>query len=388
MNKAIYPLLAAQFLSAFADNAILFTVIAMVLKFAELPGWYVPALQSVFLVAYVVLAPWVGPFADNRSKPKVLILGNVVKAAGAVLLLIDIDPLIAYAVVGAGAAIYAPAKYGILPEIAEHDQLVKANGWIEGSTILAIILGMMVGAKVADTSVPLALQGVTALYVASALITLLLPALPARGVAPGPKLIRFIREIEEFLATARARFAILGASLFWAAAATLRVVLVAWAPLVLLAKSAGDIADLTLFLAIGIVAGSVSAPRLIPLEHLRRARLAAYVMALFIVLLALMEALWPTRAVLFFIGVCGGIFVVPINAALQEIGHQSIGSGGAVAIQGFCLNVAMLLAVGLYTFVSAQGVGPINALLALGLLVFAATFGVSRHLPNNGNSVP
>ncbi|MEN8259322.1 MAG: lysophospholipid transporter LplT [Pseudomonadota bacterium] len=386
MNKAIYPLLAAQFISAFADNAILFTIIAMVMQTEQLADWYVPALQSVFLVAFVLLAPWAGPFADNRSKPRVLIFANIIKGAGAVLLLAGLEPLAAYAIVGAGAAVYSPAKYGILPEIAGHGQLVKANSWIEGSTILAIILGMVVGAKIADSSIPLALQGVIVLFAASAAITLLLPALPARGAKAGPRVALFAREMKGFLETSRARFAILGASLFWAAAATLRVILVAWAPLVLMSRSASDIADLTLFLAIGIVAGSVLVPRIIPLEHLRRARLAAYAMSVFIVLLAFMDVVWPTRVVLFVIGMAGGMFVVPINAALQEIGHQSIGSGGAVAIQGFCQNVPMLLAVGFYTLAAALGAGPVAALLVLGLLVFAATFLVARSLANSENS--
>ena len=110
MNKQLYPLLVAQFLSAFADNAILFSVIAMVMQNPHLPGWYVPALQSVFLVAFVVLAPWIGSFADHHPKSRVLILGNIVKAAGACLLLMQVEPLVAYCIVGAGAAIYSPAK--------------------------------------------------------------------------------------------------------------------------------------------------------------------------------------------------------------------------------------------------------------------------------------
>ncbi|MCK5729398.1 MAG: MFS transporter, partial [Methylococcales bacterium] len=152
MNRQIYPLLVAQFLSAFADNAILFTVIAMVIQSNELAPWYIPALQSVFFIAFVIFAPWVGTIADNYPKSRVLILANVIKAAGALLLVMNIEPLIAYCIVGIGAALYSPAKYGILPEIAGREVLVKANSWIEGSTIFAIIFGMVIGAKVADYS--------------------------------------------------------------------------------------------------------------------------------------------------------------------------------------------------------------------------------------------
>lgn len=384
MNKQIYPLLIAQFLSAFADNAILFTVIAMVMQSAQLPGWYVPALQSAFLIAFVLLAPWVGGFADNHPKSRVLIIANLIKAAGAGLLLCNVEPLIAYCVVGVGAAIYSPAKYGILPELAGHEFLVKANSWIEGSTILAILMGMMVGAKVADYSTAWALTGTIVIFMASALITLSLPVrILKHETIPGSRIIAFWREIGSFFSTPRSRFAILGGSLFWAAAATLRVIIVVWAPLILLSQNATEIAELTLFLAIGIIAGSALVPGLIPLEHLRRARMPAYLMAAFIVVLSVMDSIWPARFTLFFIGMMGGMFIVPVNAALQELGQQSIGSGSAVALQGFFQNLAMLLAVGSYTFASAHKVDPVLAMLTLGSLVFGATFLVSLHLPDN-----
>jgi LPLT family lysophospholipid transporter-like MFS transporter len=384
MNKQIYPLLIAQFLSAFADNAILFTVIAMVMQSAQLPDWYVPALQSVFLIAFVLLAPWVGGFADNHPKSRVLIVANLIKAAGAGLLLFNVEPLIAYCVVGVGAALYSPAKYGILPELAGHEFLVKANSWIEGSTILAILLGMIIGAKVADYSVTWALTGTLILFTASALITLSLPVriLKHENIS-GSMIMVFWRQMGSFFTTPRSRFAILGGSLFWAAAATLRVIIVAWAPLVLLSKNATEIAELTLFLALGIIAGSALVPRMIPLEHLRRARIPAYLMAVLIIVLSLTESIWPARFTLFFIGMMGGMFIVPVNAALQELGQQSIGSGSAVALQGFFQNLAMLLAVGGYTFAAAHNITPIFAMFMLGLLVFIAAFWVSVHLPDN-----
>jgi LPLT family lysophospholipid transporter-like MFS transporter len=384
MNKQIYPLLIAQFLSAFADNAILFTVIAMVMKTTQLPGWYVPALQSVFLVAFVVLAPWAGGFADNHSKSRVLIVANLIKAVGAGLLLFKVEPLIAYCVVGVGAALYSPAKYGILPELAGHAFLVKANSWIEGSTILAILLGMIVGAKVADYSIFLALTGTVIMFTASALITVALPArILKHEVGPDSRILAFKRQIGAFFTTPRSRFAILGGSLFWAAAATLRVIIVAWAPLVLLSKNATEIAELTLFLAIGIIAGSALVPLMIPLEHLRRARIPAYLMAISTMLLSLLDSIWPARLTLFFIGMMGGMFVVPVNAALQELGQQSIGSGSAVALQGFFQNLAMLLAVGGYTLAAAHDISPTFAMFMLGLSVFIAAFLVSMHLPDN-----
>lgn len=383
MSKHIYPLLVAQFLSAFADNAILFTVIALVMQTSQPPSWYIPAMQSVFLVAFVLLAPWVGAFADNHAKSRVLIVANLIKAAGAGLLLLKVEPLIAYCIVGVGAALYSPAKYGILPELAGHSGLVKANSWIEGSTILAILTGMVVGAKVADYSIPLALAGTVVLFLISAATTLFLPNNISKTPVAGSKIVLFYQEIRSFLALPRSRFAVLGASMFWAAAASVRVIIITWAPLVLMTHNASDIANLTLFLALGIITGSALVPRLIPLEHLRRVRIPAYLMGLLIMGLSFTDAVWPARLVLLLMGTAGGMFIVPINAALQELGQQSIGSGGAVAMQNFFQNAAMLLAVGAYTLAASLQVGPIVALLTLGGLLVAATFFVVLHLPES-----
>lgn len=388
MTKALYPLLIAQFLSAFADNAILFAVIAMVMQSNHTADWYVPALQSVFLVAFVVLAPWVGAYADTHAKSRVLIVANLIKAAGAALLLVHVEPLLAYCLVGVGAALYSPAKYGILPELVSHDSLVKANSWIEGSTILAILTGMVVGAKVADSSTTWALTGTIVLFLTSALVTLLLPATASKTPPSGSKIVVFYHEVCSFLALPRSRFAVLGASLFWAAAAAVRVILIAWAPLVLMSHNASDIANLTLFLAIGIVVGAALVPRLIPLEHLRRARIPAYLMGGLIVALGFTGDVWPARLVLLLMGTAGGMFIVPINAALQEIGQQSIGSGGAVAMQNFFQNAAMLLSVGAYTLAAAQHVSPVTALWVLGGLLIAATFAVVLNLPDNSKANP
>jgi LPLT family lysophospholipid transporter-like MFS transporter len=383
MNKQIYPLLIAQFLSAFADNAILFTVIAIVMHGEQAASWYVPALQSSFLVAFVLLAPWAGSFADHYAKSRVLIVANLVKALGATLLFMRVEPLLAYCIVGTGAAIYGPAKYGILPELAGHQFLVKANSLIEGSTILAILTGMQIGAKVADHSIDLALAGTIGMFILSALVTLLLPAKAADSPAGGSRILEFGRQMRQFFSTPRSRFSMLGASLFWATAATLRVLIVAWAPVVLALDSATQIAELTLFLALGIITGSALVPRLIPLEHLRRARLPAYLMGAFIVGLGFTDSLWPARGMLFFVGMMGGMFIVPVNAALQELGQLSIGSGAAVALQGFFQNLTMLLAVGGYTVAASRNVDPILSILVLGCLVFAATFLIARHLPDD-----
>ena len=379
--KPVYLLVFAQFLSAFADNAVLFTIIAIVLHAGGRGDWYVPALQSVFLLAYVFLTPWVGTLADRLPKPRVLILANLVKAAGAFALFLGVEPLIGYGVIGIGAAAYGPAKYGILPELTGAGNLVRANGWVEGATIAAILCGTVGGARLADASIDRALVAVISLYVLSGAAALFLPRLPARGVAPGPALRKLIGLIRGLLGSQRARLVLVALSLFWASAATLRVVLVAWAPEVLGVRTATDIAELTVYLAVGIVIGSGLVPRLIPLEHVRRTRFAAYGMGASFLILAGVDQLWPARAVLLAIGVSGGIFVVPLNAAIQQIGHGTAGGGSAVAVQNFFQNGAILAAMGLYTLAAAQGVGSVAIILALGTAVWLSTVLVSLRLP-------
>lgn len=381
MKRNLIVLILAQFLTAFADNAILFTAFALITQELVRGEWYQPALQASFLAAFVLLAPWVGRFADERPKRLVLMAGNSVKGLGAVFMLLQMEPLIAYAVVGVGAAIYGPAKYGILPELIEEKDLVKANGLIEGSTIVAIVLGAVVGAGLADQSIAMALVAVSVLYLLSLLIAMLLPKGGECQRKEGPVVSQFITMMRGFFTNSHARFSMLGASIFWAAAVVLRVMMVAWAPAVLFTSTTSEIASLTVYIAIGIAIGAILVPHLVPIERLRRARLAAYAMGGFIILLAVSNDAVVSKFLLFTIGICGGIFVVPINAALQELGHRSIGAGGAVAIQNFFENIAMLVGTGLYSVALSGGVDPVSAMLFLGVAVMVATTIIAWRLP-------
>lgn len=383
MNKSVYAVLIAQFLSAFADNAVLFTAITLVLTQADSANWYIPALQASFLLAFVFLAPWVGRYADKQAKPTVLFRANLIKAGGAALLFFTIEPLIAFVIIGIGAALYSPAKYGILPELVDEKSLVKANGWIEGSTIIAILSGTVVGAALSEYSIDLALTLVVILYFISALVVLSIKHKVIAGNIEAPAVKSFLSQMKGLLAEPRARYSILGVSLFWASATVLRVLLIAWVPAVLFIYSTTDIALLTLFVAIGIAVGAMFVPKIIPMNCLRRARIAAYAMGIFIVLVATMDNIWIIRAGLFCIGICGGLFVVPINAALQEVGYKTIGSGRAVAIQNFFENLAMLIASGVYAAIAGFNVDPVITMAWLGGIVIVSTLIVSWRLPRD-----
>jgi LPLT family lysophospholipid transporter-like MFS transporter len=381
MNPGLYPLLAAQSLSAFADNVLLFAIVAIVLQAAGALGdWYVPALQSAFLVSFVALGPWVGRWCDQYAKPRVMILANFVKVAGGLLLLAGLEPFIGYTLVGVGAALYSPAKDGILPEFLPRDQLVKANAWMEGSTIVAILLGTGVGGPVADYSVPVALSLGIACFVAAILFTLLIPMVPAYGVEAGGALAQFVKIGRTLLRQSRARLAVAVLSIFWGVSATLRVILVVWIPMKLYSAGAGDIAELTLYLAVGVVIGALAVPRLIPLDRLRRTRYAALAAAFLLLLLALTADLAQAAWALFGIGIASGILMAPLNASVQELGYRTVGSGAAVAVLNVYATATMLLGVGLYALWEALGGGPVAAIVALGLLMLVLAVWISHSL--------
>lgn len=381
MNTDIYKLLSTQFLTAFADNAVLFIAITIVMQQTNIGAWYIPALQASFLVSYVIFAPWVGRFADIRPKRQIMIMANIIKAAGALLLLINIEPMLAYAIVGMGAALYSPAKYGILPEVVKENRLVKINGWVEGSTILAILSGTLVGAMLAEHSISGAIITVIILYVSSAIFAFTLQHNHIAGHSSKNPLHVFYMQVRGLFKTSTARFSLLGVSLFWASATVLRVLLIAWAPAVLLLNSSSDIAKLTLFIAIGIAIGSLLAPLLVPISHLQRTKYAAYAMGGLIIILSFIDTLMAARIALLLIGLCGGLFVVPINAILQDIGHRSIGAGGAVAVENFFNNLAMLAASGVYALVAGAAISPVITMGALGVIVVTVTLVISMRLP-------
>ena len=389
MNRGLNTLIGAQFLSAFGDNAILFTVIALTLEQGGRGNWYIPALQSAFIVAFILLTPWVGRLADRQPKPRVLLGANLIKALGAFAIAFGVEPLVGYAVIGIGAASYGPAKYGIIPDLSTQDQLVRANGWVEGATIAAILTGTVGGARLADHSIPMALGLVIALYFTSGIATLFLPRGPVKLLegedSAWGELLVSMKALGSHQKTCLILIAL---SLFWSIAATLRVVLVAWVPEVLHAETASAIANLTFFMAIGIVIGAAIVPRLIPLNRVRRARFAAYLMGILFILMGYVTQTLQAEVLLLGIGIFGGMIVVPLNASVQEIGHHSIGSGRAVAAQNFFQNSAILLGMGLYSVSAAEGISAVQTILFLGGLVVVSTFILSRFLPKRKEPMP
>lgn len=374
-SRGMLAVLSAQFVSALADNALLFAAIAL-LKSHAVADWQIPMLQEFFVVAFILLAPFVGPFADSYPKGRVMLIANTLKFAGATAMLAGLNPLLSYGLVGIGAAAYSPAKYGILSELVGQDKLVKANSMMEGSTIIAILLGAIVGGKLADSSVNMALIGVCACYLIAAIINVLIPKIPATNKSSTFSILHLLRHFTHALKTLSkdqdARLSLLGTSIFWGAGSTLRLLLVAWVPVALGISDLSMPANLSGAVAIGIAIGAALAARLISLKNVNRVLPVGISIGLLIILFAYSTHLYIAIILLILIGGAGGFYVVPLNALLQERGHETVGSGNAVAVQNFFENSTMLILIGVYIMLERSGMPVVHAATIFGGIIFTA----------------
>jgi LPLT family lysophospholipid transporter-like MFS transporter len=382
-SRGMSAVLAAQFLSAMADNALLFGALAL-LRLERYPDWTDPLLQEFFVGAYILLAPFVGPFADALPKGRVMLLANGLKLLGAFGMCVGVNPFVAYGLVGAGAAAYSPAKYGILAQLVPAQLLVKANGLIESSTIAAILAGAIAGGTLADWSVAGGLAIVTACYAAAIGANLLIPRLapehPLGQVSLGAILRDFWAALKVLIRTPDTRFSMTGTSLFWGTGSTMRFLLVAWVPVALGITSNRMPAYLNAMVAVGIVVGAALAARFVTLNRADRVLPAGVLLGVGVLILSATTQVPAAFVVMAAVGACGGYFIVPLNALLQERGHRSVGAGHAIAVQNLAENAAMLLMIGLYTLAARAGFAVVHiaAVFGIALSVAIALLWLSR----------
>jgi len=362
LNRGFYTILLAQFLSALADNALLFAAIGL-LQFSAAPEWHSPLLQTVFVIAYIVLAPLVGPFADALPKGRVMLIANAVKFAGCLVMLAGLHPLIAYAVVGVGAAMYSPAKYGILTELLPPSRLVVANSWMEGTTVAAIVLGAIIGGALINPLLAssilqnlgmdgfviapkFAIIAITSLYLGAAFVNLFIPRLPIDHKLPSTSPLFILHDFwHSFVLLWRdplGQVSLAVTTLFWGVGATLRLLIIAWAALNL--KYGLDQAtQLTAATAFGIAIGSILAGKFVRLERAISVLPTGIVLGFVPIALIWVESLVPAMLLLLLAGALAGYFVVPMNALLQHRGHLLMGAGHSIAQQNFNENISILL---------------------------------------------
>lgn len=380
MNKGFYTLLSAQFVSALADNALLFAAIALLQKM-HAPDWHEPLLLQFFVISYIVLAPFVGSFADALPKGRVMFISNAIKFIGSLAMILGMPPLFAYGIVGIGAAAYSPAKYGILTELLPPNKLVSANGWMEGSTVLAIILGAIIGGKMAAVNPQGAMIIITGMYLLAAGFNVFIPKLPIDHTIPKKTPFYILGDFyRSFLALWRdplGQVSLSVTTLFWGAGATLRLVVIAWAA-VALNFELDHATQLTATVALGIAIGSVIAARYITLENSVKVLPAGIFMGILVIAMIWVTE-WHLAAVLLFtIGVLSGFFVVPLNALLQHRGHLLIGAGHSIAVQNFNENLGILLLSGGYTLMVKSNIHIDHIVIVFGLFVIISMSLINR----------
>jgi len=382
--------MAAQFFSSLADNALLIAAIALLAQL-HAPAWMTPLLKLFFVLSYVLLAAFVGAFADSRPKGNVMFITNTIKFFGCVAMLLGSHPLMSYAIVGLGAAAYSPAKYGILTELLPPEKLVAANGWIEGLTVGSIILGTVLGGILIsstvsqsllaldmpnfdtgiDTPAESAILIVMMIYVVASLINLKIPDTGARYVSQKTNPIELVKDFAICFKTLwndrLGQISLAVTTLFWGAGATLQFIVIKWAQ-VALHMNLSQGAILQAISAVGVAGGAVYAAWRIPLRKSLNVLPYGVAMGLVVCVLAVYNSdmlpditifsvgklkvslnLLPAYFLLILVGWLAGYFVVPMNALLQHRGHVLMSAGHSIAVQNFNENISVLVMLLIYS---------------------------------------
>jgi len=366
MDRGFFRILGAQFFSALADNALFFAAFAL-LKERQAPEWHLSMLLWCFTVSYVVIAPYAGSFADSMHKGQAMMLCNGIKLIGCLGMLFGLPPILAYAIVGFGAAAYSPAKYGIITEYLPHEKLVEANGWLEGATVFAIILGTIIGGYLSGDSVKNWLESntyqyqigsaqfaiviITLLYILAAIINSQIPKLSTRlkpfHLNPIHQAKEFTWCLKRLWRDPQGQASLAITTLFWGAGATMRLVVLNWA-ILWLAIDLETATRLIAIVAVGIAIGAVIAGRWIPLAKAFSVMPAGIGMGVLVICMLWVNQISVAALLMLLIGALSGFFVVPLNAILQHRGHQLMGAGHSIAVQNFNENLGILIMVGIH----------------------------------------
>ena len=402
--------MAAQFFSSLADNALLIAAIALLAQL-QAPAWMTPLLKLFFVLSYVLLAAFVGAFADSRPKGNVMFITNTIKFVGCVAMLFGSHPLMAYAIVGLGAAAYSPAKYGILTELLPPEKLVAANGWIEGLTVGSIILGTVLGGVLIsstvsqsllaldmpafdtgiDTPAESAILIIMMIYVVAALINLKIPDTGARYVSQKTNPIELVKDFAICFKTLwndrLGQISLAVTTLFWGAGATLQFIVIKWAQ-VALHMNLSQGAILQAISAVGVAGGAVYAAWRIPLRKSLKVLPYGIAMGLVVCVMAVYNSdmlpntsiltvgkfqislnLLPAYFLLILVGWLAGYFVVPMNALLQHRGHVLMSAGHSIAVQNFNENISVLVMLLVYSLLIWLDIPVQFVIIGFGLIV-------------------
>lgn len=405
MKRGFYTIMAAQFFSSLADNALLIAAIALLIEM-HAPEWMKPMLKLFFTFSYVLLAPFVGAFADSMPKGRAMFLTNTIKVTGCLLMFFALHPLLAYAVVGLGAAAYSPAKYGILTELLPPEKLVAANGWIEGTTVGSIILGTVLGGALIgpnvsgfllsfdlpmldtgiDTPAESAILIIALFYLLAAAFNLKIPDTGARYPHQERNPIKLVLEFAHCVSVLwrdkLGQISLAVTTLFWGAGATLQFIVLEWAETAL-GMPLSKAAVLQGVVALGIAGGAVAAARYIPLKGSLSVLKVGVAMGLIVPLMTLVSTEQGAYPLLVLVGALAGFFVVPMNALLQHRGHVLMSAGHSIAVQNFNENLNVLAMLGLYALLIRLDLHINWIIIGFGLFVaISMVLVVLRHRAN------
>ncbi|MCY7317462.1 MAG: lysophospholipid transporter LplT [Ramlibacter sp.] len=405
MKRGFYTLMSAQFFSSLADQA-LFVAAVELIKANGGAEWQRAALIPIFALFYVILAPWLGAFADAYPKRNVMFVSNAIKVVGCLMMLLGTHPLLAYAIVGLGAAAYSPAKYGILTELLPASQLVKANGWIEGLTIASIILGILLGGQLVGNAIsgrllsidfPLIDTGIDTGPEAAIFILIFIYMLaawfntriPLTGVEMRPMPKNPLELVPDFW-TCNSRLwgdklgqiSLATTTLFWGVSGNLRYIILAWSAAAL-GYSTTQASSLGGVVAIGTAVGAVIASVRMRLDTATQVLLLGVIMGLLVIMMIFISNVWVAAPFLILMGGIGGYLVVPMNALLQHRGHNLMGAGRSIAVQNFNEQACILGLGAFYSLSTGMGLSPFGAITAFGLVVTICMWMIMRWHQNN-----
>ena len=405
MKRGFYTIMAAQFFSSLADNA-LFVAAVELLKTNGAPKWQPAALVPMFALFYVVLAPFVGAYADARPKGNVMFVSNAIKVVGCLMMLFGSHPLLAYAIVGLGAAAYSPAKYGILTELLPSSQLVKANGWIEGLTISSIILGVLLGGQLVGHAIsshllafdfPLIDTGVNTAPQAAISLLIVLYAIaawfnlriPDTGVEMRPMPRNKFELLPDFWNCNSAlwrdklgQISLATTTLFWGVSGNLRYIVLAWSAAAL-GYSTTQASALVGVVAIGTAAGAILASMRMRLEDATKVMPLGIAMGLLVIGMNFISNVWVAAPFLILLGGLGGFLVVPMNALLQHRGHNLMGAGRSIAVQNFNEQACILSLGAGYSLSTGLGLSAFGAITGFGIVVAGFMWLIQRWHKSN-----
>lgn len=404
MNRGFYTIMAAQFFSSLADNALLIAAIALLMSM-KAPAWMTPMLKQFFVLSYALLAPFVGAFADSLPKGRVMLITNLIKIVGCSIMFLGIHPLIAYGIVGFGAAAYSPAKYGILTELLPPEKLVAANGWIEGLTVLSIILGTVMGGALVNptvssvllsidfpvvdfinTSSEAALSVIMAIYFIAMLFNTRIPDTGARYPHQERNPVKLIVDFSNCFTTLwkdkLGQISLAVTTLFWGAGATLQFIVLKWAEKSL-HMPLDQAAVLQGIFAVGVAIGAAGAARFVPLKKSLSVMPLGVAMGLLVVMMTLVHTVSLAYPLLILVGALSGYFVVPMNALLQHRGYVLMSAGHSIAVQNFNENLSVLTMLMLYALMVKLNLGLNTVIVLFGLFVSGAMILAMRKHANN-----